>query len=140
MFGQMSFPATGMLAASKQALGGATQAMSAELGPLGIKFTQIEPGGLRTKFLPSWTEAEHAIADYEETVGPAIQQLRNLPPEAVAEVSRVAEAILEVVEAEEPPRRLALGGWAEGIIRNEIADRLADLDNWSDLTNRIDNS
>jgi NAD(P)-dependent dehydrogenase (short-subunit alcohol dehydrogenase family) len=40
------FPGTGMLAAVKQALGGATQAMSAELAPLGIKFTQIEPGGL----------------------------------------------------------------------------------------------
>jgi len=139
MFGQMSFPATGMLAASKQALGGATQAMSAELAPLGVKFTQIEPGGLSTSFLSKWIDAEHAIGDYDETVGPAIQQLRNLPPEAVAEVSTVAEAILEVVEAEEPPRRLALGGWAEGIIRNEIADRLADLDNWSELTKQVDN-
>jgi NAD(P)-dependent dehydrogenase (short-subunit alcohol dehydrogenase family) len=36
IFGEMSFPATGMLAAVKQALGGATQAMSAELAPLGI--------------------------------------------------------------------------------------------------------
>jgi NADP-dependent 3-hydroxy acid dehydrogenase YdfG len=138
IFGHMSFPATGMLAAVKQALGGATQAMSAELAPLGIKFTQVEPGGLRTQFLPNRIDAEHAIADYDQTAGATLKVLGDLPPEAVAEVSRVAAAILEVVEAEQPPMRLALGGWAEGIIRGEIAGRLADLDNWSHLASSVD--
>jgi NAD(P)-dependent dehydrogenase (short-subunit alcohol dehydrogenase family) len=140
IFGEMSFPGTGMLAAVKQALGGATQAMSAELAPLGIKFTQLEPGGLRTRFLAKWTVAEHAIADYDDTAGASLAGLGELPPEAVAEVSSVAAAILELVEAEEPPMRLALGGWAEGIIRKEIADRSADLENWSQLTRSVDNS
>ena len=140
IFGEMSFPGTGMLAAVKQALGGATQAMSAELAPLGIKFTQLEPGGLRTRFLAKWTVAEHAIADYDDTAGASLTGLGDLPPEAIAEVSRVAAAILELVEAEDPPMRLALGGWAEGIIRKEIADRSADLENWSQLTRSVDNS
>lgn len=138
IFGEMSFPATGMLAAVKQALGGATQAMSAELAPLGIKFTLLEPGGLRTDFLPKWIVAEHAIADYDQTAGVSLKELTNLPEEAVADVSRVAAAILKLVEAEEPPLRLALGGWAEGIIRQEIADRSADLDKWSQLTTSVD--
>jgi NAD(P)-dependent dehydrogenase (short-subunit alcohol dehydrogenase family) len=138
IFGQMSFPATGMLSAVKQALGGATQAMSAELAPLGIKFTQLEPGGLRTQFVPNRLEAEHAIADYDQTAGSMLKMLGDLPPEAVADPSRVAAAILEVVEAEQPPMRLALGGWAEGIIRGELAGRLADLDNWSRLTSSVD--
>jgi len=140
IFGEMSFPGTGMLAAVKQALGGATQAMSAELAPLGIKFTQIESGGLRTQFLAKWIVAEHSIADYDDTVGATLKGLRDLPPEAVADVSRVAAAILELVEAEYPPMRLVLGGWAEGIIRKELADRSADLDNWSRLTKSVDNS
>jgi NAD(P)-dependent dehydrogenase (short-subunit alcohol dehydrogenase family) len=138
IFGQMSFPATGMLAAVKQALGGATQAMSAELAPLGIKFTQLEPGGLRTQFLARWTLAEHAIPDYDATAGTTLAGLPNLPPEAVADVSRVAAAILQLVDAEPYPARLALGGWAEGIIRAEIASRSADLDNWSYLTKSVD--
>jgi NAD(P)-dependent dehydrogenase (short-subunit alcohol dehydrogenase family) len=140
IFGEMSFPGTGMLAAVKQALGGATQAMAAELAPLGIKFTQIEPGGLHTQFLAKWIVAEHSIADYDDTAGVTLKELKDLPPEAVAEVSRVAAALLELVEAEQPPMRLAVGGWAEGIIRHEIADRLADLDNWSHLTKSVDNS
>jgi len=138
IFGQMSFPGTGMLAAVKQAIGGATQAMSAELAPLGIKFTQLEPGGLRTEFLAKWTVAEHAIADYDETAGATLKGIQDLPAEAVAEVSRVAAAILTVVEAEAPPMRLALGEWAEGIIRNELAGRSADLDNWSSVTRSVD--
>jgi NAD(P)-dependent dehydrogenase (short-subunit alcohol dehydrogenase family) len=140
VFGEMSFPGTGMLAAVKQALGGATQAMSAELAPLGIKFTQIEPGGLRTQFLAKWIVAEHSIADYDDTVGATLTGLKDLPPEAVADVSRVAAAFLELVEAEYPPMRLVLGGWAEGIMRKELADRSADLDNWSHLTKSVDNS
>lgn len=140
VFGEMSFPATGMLAAVKQALGGATQAMSAELAPLGVTFTQLEPGGLNTQFLAKWVISENYIADYDQTAGATLEGMANLPPEAVVEVSRVAAAILEVAEAEKPPMRLALGGWAEGIIRKEIADRLADLDNWSHLTASVDNS
>jgi NAD(P)-dependent dehydrogenase (short-subunit alcohol dehydrogenase family) len=140
IFAEMSFPGTGMLAAVKQALGGATQAMSAELAPLGIKFTQIEPGGLRTQFLAKWIVAEHSIADYDDTVGATLKGLKDLPPEAVAEVSRVAAAILELVEAEYPPMRLVLGRWAEGIIRKELADRSSDLDNWSRVTKSVDNS
>jgi len=140
IFGEMSFPGTGMLAAVKQALGGATQGMGAELAPLGIKFTQIEPGGLRTQFLARWIAAERAIADYDQTAGATLRGLKDLPPEAIADVSRVASAILELVEAERPPMRLALGSWAEGIIRQELADRSADLENWTHLTNSIDTS
>jgi NADP-dependent 3-hydroxy acid dehydrogenase YdfG len=139
IFGEMSFPATGMLAAVKQALGGATQAMSAELAPLGIRFTQVEPGGIRTEFLAKWHVAQHVIADYDDTAGATLNGLRNLPREATADVSSVAAAILKIAGAEQPPMRLALGGWAEGIIRKEIADRSADLDNWSHLTKSIDN-
>lgn len=139
IFGEMSFPGTGMLAAVKQALGGATQAMSAELAPLGIKFTQLEPGGLRTQFLDKWIVAENAISDYDGTAGATLNGLRDLPPEAIAEVSSVAAVILELVECEEPPLRLALGGWAEGVIRREIADRTADLENWTHLTRSVDN-
>ncbi|MCL2583867.1 MAG: SDR family NAD(P)-dependent oxidoreductase [Streptosporangiales bacterium] len=140
IFGQMSFPATGMLAAVKQAMGGATQAMAAELAPLGIRFTQLEPGGISTGFLAKWTLAAHDIPDYAETAGATLDSLKDLPPEAVADVSRVAAAILKVAGTDKPPMRLALGGWAEGMIRQEIAGRSADLDNWSRLTRSVDPS
>lgn len=140
IFAEMSFPATGMLAAVKQAMGGTMQAMSAELAPLGIKFTQIEPGGLDTRFLDKWEIAQDDIADYADTAGATLEALKDLPPEATADVSRVAAAILELVDAEKPPLRLALGGWAEGIIREEIARRSADLETWSDLTKSVDDS
>lgn len=140
VFGQLSFPATGMLAAVKQATGGATQAMAAELAPLGIRFTQLEPGGIGTGFLARWVLADRDIADYAGTAGATLEGLTSLPPEAVADVSRVAAAIVQVAGASEPPARLALGGWAEGLIRRELAARTADLDRWSRLTASIDPS
>lgn len=83
------------------------------------------------------TVAEHAIADYDGRYhhraggSSAGGGRRRLPR------SRGNPA---AVEAERPPMRLALGGWAEGIIRKEIADRSADLENWSRLTRSVDNS
>ncbi|MFF2521266.1 SDR family NAD(P)-dependent oxidoreductase [Streptomyces liangshanensis] len=138
LFGHVSLPAVGLVSAVKQAVNGATQAMAAELAPLGVKFTQIEPGGLKTDFLAKWVAAETEIADYDRTVGPAMELLRNLPPEAVAEVSRAATAIFEIVETEKPPMHLVLGGWANGIVREELTGRIADLDNWAYLTEEYD--
>jgi NADP-dependent 3-hydroxy acid dehydrogenase YdfG len=138
IFAHMSFPATGVIAAAKQAVNATTQAMAQELAPLGIKFTQIEPGGLNTEFLAKWIAAENVDPDYDATVGPVLQLLRNLPPEAVADVDRVAAAILEVVAVDDPPMHLALGSWAEQIIRKELADRLAELDKWTALTRSVD--
>jgi len=138
IFGEMSFPGTGMLAAVKQALGGAMQAMSAELAPLGIRFTQLEAGGIRTEFLDKWIVSEHPIADYDETAGATLRGIKDLPPEAVADVSRVAAAIVAVVQSAEPPMRLALGQWAEQIIRSELAARSGDLDSWLRVTKSVD--
>lgn len=141
IFGEMSFPATGMLAAVKQALGGATRRWA----PSSLRLASSSPrlnraGSVLRKFLAKWVVAEHSIADYNQTAGATLRGLTDLPPEAVAEVSCIAAAILEVVEAEQRPMRLALGGWAQGIIRKEMVDRSADLDNWSHLTTSVDNS
>ncbi|MFC5264598.1 SDR family oxidoreductase [Kribbella qitaiheensis] len=138
IFGHMSFPATGVIAAAKQSVGAITQAMAQELGPMGIKFTQIEPGGLNTQFLAKWISSENEYPDYDTAVGPVLQLLRNLPDEAVADIDRVAAAILEVVAVDDPPMHLALGSWAERIIRKELTDRLADLDSWAALTRSVD--
>jgi NAD(P)-dependent dehydrogenase (short-subunit alcohol dehydrogenase family) len=133
------FPATGMLAAVRQALGGVARAMSAEVAPLGIKVTQLELSALHTQFLAKRIVAEHPIADYDDMAGAALDALMDLPPAAVAEVSRVAAAILELVDSEQPPTRLVLGEWAERISREELAERSADLDRWSHLTRLVDN-
>jgi NAD(P)-dependent dehydrogenase (short-subunit alcohol dehydrogenase family) len=100
--------------------------MSVQLAPLGVRFTRVEPGGIRTEFTEfsaKWHVAEHVIADFDDTAGGTLNGLSNLPPEAIADVTPAAAEDPKIAGAEEPPIHLAFGGWAEGMIRTEIADR-----------------
>ena len=61
----------GVYCSSKFAVEGITEALYAELKPLGIRATVIEPGVFRTDFLDSSSlvSTNAKIADYSETVG-----------------------------------------------------------------------
>ena len=60
----------GIYSATKFAVEGLSEALAAELAPLGIHVTIIEPGPFRTDFLGrSGVVAETRIADYDATAG-----------------------------------------------------------------------
>src|SRR5580692_3975655 len=60
----------GMYNATKFAVEGLSEALAAELAPLGIRVTVIEPGPFRTDFLGrSGVIAETRISDYDNTAG-----------------------------------------------------------------------
>ena len=62
--------------ATKWALEGVSESLAAELKPLGIKVTIVQPGPFRTDFIArSLERAESHIADYDRTSGNA--QLGN---------------------------------------------------------------
>ncbi|NJP95120.1 SDR family NAD(P)-dependent oxidoreductase [Nonomuraea sp. FMUSA5-5] len=62
-------PGVSMYSASKFAVAGISEALSAELAPFGIQSMVVEPGVLRTDFLDvsSLSVAAHRIADYDGT-------------------------------------------------------------------------
>ncbi|AQZ67269.1 Short-chain dehydrogenase/reductase SDR [[Actinomadura] parvosata subsp. kistnae] len=62
-------PGVSMYSASKFAIAGISEALSAELAPFGIQSMVVEPGVLRTDFLDvsSLSVAAHRIADYDGT-------------------------------------------------------------------------
>src|ERR1700722_3247153 len=66
--GLIGGPGVGMYNASKFAVEGLSEALAAELAPLGIHVTVIEPGPFRTDFLGrSGVVAKTKIADYDKT-------------------------------------------------------------------------
>src|ERR1700730_19108607 len=61
----------GVYGATKFAVEGLSEAMQAELSPLGIKVTIVEPGSFRTSFLDSSSlhAAASELPDYAATAG-----------------------------------------------------------------------
>ncbi|OEJ29201.1 short-chain dehydrogenase/reductase [Streptomyces agglomeratus] len=137
LYGQSAHPGVGLLAASKYALEGLSDALAAELAPLDIKLTLIEPGYMSTGFLSHLVFAEPA-ADYDATVRAVRSALGELAPEAFIEPARAAAAVFAAVDAKQPPLRLALGRAAEDGLRAALTARLRELDAWADVTRGVD--
>lgn len=137
IFGHLSWPGTGLLAATKQAVSAVTEALAVELAPLGVTFTLIEPGAINTPFLSN-VEVAETRRDYAPTVGALLTQLSQTPPEALSDPGRIAAGILRTVDVAQPPLRLALGRGAEEEIRSALAARLRELDNWTATSRAVD--
>ncbi len=106
--GFSAFPSLGIYSASKFALEGISEALAAEVAPLGIKTTLVEPGPFYTGGV------ERAI--FADNLLPEAYPVTTQLPEAFREFSRTAgdpvkavRVIIEAVEADDPPFRLPLG-------------------------------
>src|ERR1700729_1294911 len=68
--GFIGFPGSGYYAATKFAVEGLSEALSKEVGPLGIKVIIVEPGPFRTDWAGrSLKKSKEQISDYAETAG-----------------------------------------------------------------------
>ncbi|MFC9876164.1 SDR family NAD(P)-dependent oxidoreductase [Nocardia salmonicida] len=137
-YGQTADPGVGLLAATKYAVEGLTDALAAEVAPLGIHVTLVQPGLTATPFLGNLDTAATSHSDYDQTVRAIYQAIQALPPSAFSDVERVAGGIRTVVTSTNPPRRLALGGAGALNMRTALTARIADLDEWADITDKVD--
>lgn len=133
IFGQTAVPGLGLLAATKYAVEGLSDALAAEVAPLGIKVTLVQPGPTDTAFGGNLDRAATTHADYDRTV-------RAPQPDgpAASGVGRVAAGIRTAVADIDPPRRLALGVVSGTAMRAALDARLADLDTWNSVTEGVD--
>ena len=114
----------GMYNASKFAVEGLSEALAAELAPLGIRVTVIEPGPFRTDFLGrSGVIAETRISDYDNTAGNMRKYFSENDGKQKGDPLRAVQAMMQVVESPDPPLHLLLGVSALQRMR-------AKLDNW----------
>jgi len=131
---------SGLYAASKAALEGMSESLAAELAPLGIRLSIVEPGALRTDFLSaqSLQVATRIIDDYAQSSGRARQRFSQLAGQQPGDPELAAQAILELVDAPQPPLRLLLGSDALQRARIKLAQMAGDIDRWEGLTRSID--
>ncbi|MFE4967920.1 oxidoreductase [Streptomyces sp. NPDC056660] len=104
-------PGWGIYASTKFAVEGFTETLHAELAPLGIHVTLVEPGFFRTDFLdPASLNSDiDVIDDYAPTAGAMRDAVPSLNHAQPGDPGKAARAIVEMAAAPEPPLRLPLG-------------------------------
>lgn len=108
MGGQMSFAGFSAYSGTKFALEGMTEALAAEVNPLGIKTLIVEPGAFRTSLLANLT-ASPELADYDATVGGTRAMIARSDGTQPGDPAKAAALIVQAVEADGSPLRLPLG-------------------------------
>jgi NAD(P)-dependent dehydrogenase (short-subunit alcohol dehydrogenase family) len=109
--GYRSTPGWGIYCSTKFAVEGITEALHDELAPLGIHATVVEPGYFRTNFLDgsSLQKTVMEIPDYAETVGKTRKIASELSYQQPGDPTKLAQAMLQLANADTPPLRLPLG-------------------------------
>jgi len=139
MGGVRGAPAVGYYNAAKFAVEGFSEALERETAPLGIKVLIVEPSGFRTDWAGrSANEASHPIADYDATAGARLRQIRGISGKQLGDPVRAAAAIVEAVEAPDPPLRLMLGKAALVAGRAKIALLRRDFNSWAAVSEGAD--
>lgn len=132
--GLVSSPGFGIYNATKYAMEGFTEALHAEVQPLGIHVTLVEPGAFRTNFLAdSLHIAESTINDYDATAGNARRYTANSGKQP-GNPDRAAEAIYKLVQMETPPLRLLLGEDAYNRALKKLKALETDFESNRDIT------
>lgn len=127
--GRIGSQGLGIYNASKFALEGIGEALAAELKPLNIKVTNVEPGPFRTEWAGSSAEYDNTkIEDYESTVGERIKSLQALSGNQPGDPAKAADAIYKLAQLEGAPVHLPLGKIAYevfGKVNNGLIEELA---------------
>jgi NAD(P)-dependent dehydrogenase (short-subunit alcohol dehydrogenase family) len=137
--GARAFPGSGYYAASKFALEGVSEALAREAGPLGIKVMVVEPGAFATGFFEvSRRTAARRISDYEVVERRRQSEQSRGPRAAGGDPVHGVQAILQAMESETPPLRLALGSPAVQVLREAYQRRSSELEAWAETAASAD--
>lgn len=131
--GHVTMPLIGYYCSSKWAFEAIHESLALEVKGWGINVSIIEPGAYATEFgsaqslkLAAGLDIYNGLRD--EIMG-GIATLEKGVPEATA------EAVLKLVDAENPPLRLFLGSHALPWVRSAYADRLKVWEEWESVSN-----
>jgi NAD(P)-dependent dehydrogenase (short-subunit alcohol dehydrogenase family) len=128
-------PGWGIYNATKFAVEGISEALSAELAPLGIGVTIVEPGPFRTDFLGgSLTTVATTLQDYDQTAGKTRSYRENNNGAQSGDPVRAAEVIVDAVVTKKAPLHLLLGALAYERATKKLEVLDTSFEAWRDVT------
>ncbi|MFY0578635.1 SDR family oxidoreductase [Cystobacter fuscus] len=133
--GVAAFPSLGIYHASKWALEGMSESLAQEVAGFGIKVTIVEPGGFSTDW--GGSSAVHARKnDAYEGLRKAMAARRG--GATYGDPVGAANALLRIVDAQNPPLRVLFGGPPVDIVKGLYAKRLETWAQWEELSRAAD--
>jgi NAD(P)-dependent dehydrogenase (short-subunit alcohol dehydrogenase family) len=134
--GYRSGPGFGVYCSTKFAVEGLSEALGAELAPLGIKVTAVEPGYFRADFLDSTSLniSPAEIADYDATSGEVRRFAKKVSHNQPGDPARLARVLVDFADAPTPPIRLPLGSDCVAAIEAKHASDASILDEWRQVS------
>ncbi|CAM3264986.1 oxidoreductase [Mycobacterium colombiense] len=137
MTGLVANPPNAYYSSTKFALEAVTEALAAEVRPLGIKVTAIEPGAFRTDWATrSMKESGSPIPDYAD-VAARKDLIKQFAEHLPGDPKKVADAVLMVTTLDEPPLRLLLGRDVLKAMRDKITAMSASIEEWKAVTKDV---
>lgn len=131
VLGLYTFPTLGLYNASKFAVEGLSETLASEVKPFGIHVTLLEPNGFETEWATNSAGRSAPIEAYEPLKA-AFRAAYN--PDDYGVPAATVPAVLQLIDASEPPLRLLLGKVGFPLVQDVYKDRLATWDAWKDVS------
>lgn len=134
VLGIATLPVLGIYNASKFAVEGLSETLATEVKGFGINVTMVEPNGFSTEWAGASAIHSKPIAAYDG-VKAAFQE-GMADTDAFGNPEATSEAILKLVDAQNPPLRLFLGKVALPWVKQVYADRLQTWEDWKEVSEK----
>ncbi len=135
MGGLITLPGIAYYCGSKFALQGISEVMRAEMAPFGVRVTAVCPGSFRTDWAGrSMVRTERSIADYDALFDPIRAARQAKSGRQLGNPDKLADAILTLIESDDPPPQLLLGSDALKLVSERIDRLRQEIEAWEALT------
>jgi NAD(P)-dependent dehydrogenase (short-subunit alcohol dehydrogenase family) len=130
VLGLVTAPILGLYNASKFAVEGLSETLAAEVKDFGIKVSIVEPNGFSTDW--GSASAVHSVSMPEYDQLKAAQQA-NYTADFFGKPEATTDAVLQLIDSENPPLRLFLGKIGYPWVKQVYAGRAAEWDQWAEV-------
>lgn len=129
--GLITFPVLGLYNASKFAVEGLSDTLATEVASFGIKVTLVEPNGYST----DWAGASAVQTKSIEAYNPVKETFQaSATPDFFGNPEATADAIITLINSDNPPLRLLLGKVAYPAVKQAYEARLAEWESWKEIS------
>ncbi|MCZ9880837.1 SDR family oxidoreductase [Arthrobacter sp. B2a2-09] len=126
-------------AASKFGVEGWAESLAPEIAPFGIRTMLVEPGFFRTELLTpeSTSYAESTIEDYAQRTEETVAAWCSMDGQQGGDPAKLADALVQLAELDEPPLRFAAGADAVGVFEQRAKALRAQAEAHRDLSSNL---